>query len=79
MCGNDIANARDKPGFLHVDLNAAFLGLGASAELRNLRKEAKELHVLSITVTVSSRFRMQFPCKCVIWSGSRRQNSPPPL
>lgn len=58
MCCNDIANARNKPDFLHVDLNGVFLGLDASAELRNSRKEPKEPHILSIIVTVSSRFRM---------------------
>lgn len=58
MCGNDIANARNKPEFLHVALNGVFLGLNASAELRNVRKEPKEPHILSIIVTVSSRFRM---------------------
>lgn len=58
MCGSDTANTRDKPDFLCVDLSGIFLGLDSSAELRKLRKDPEELHILIITVKVSSRFRM---------------------
>lgn len=34
VCGNDIANTREKPDFLYVDLSCVFLELDASAELR---------------------------------------------